>query len=477
MNYFKATVGLELHIQLLSKQKLFSQASGKWSSPPNTNVNHLDAGLPGSLPALNPHCLELASRAILGLNGQIQSRCAFDRKHYFFPDQPLGYQITQQFCPLGLGGYLDLPAKRVGIRQLQLEQDTAKSIRQIVPSHVLLDLNRAGVPLIEIISQPDIEQPQEAVDFVRQIQLLLRHLRVSDCNMEEGSMRCDVNVSVYPAGQPRLSGTRCELKNLNSFRTIRGAIQAEAARQSRVLQEGGTVRQETRAYDARAHTTLKTRDKETAPDYRFMPEPDIPAVHISQDWIQRIRASLPELPQDALDRVAREYKISHDDVLTLLNEPSALSLFEQAARRVGAKRALSWVASEVFGQLTYRSQRLQESPLTAAQLVGLLDALDRRQITSTQARQLLIQFMDGDPRSAPELIQSNGWQVIQDHEKLQQLTLHTIQKFPREVQQYQMGSHRRLNFLVGQIMKQTQGQAAPQQVSQLLREEIARTRS
>ncbi|KAJ2011572.1 hypothetical protein H4218_002059 [Coemansia sp. IMI 209128] len=478
--YYKpwgATIGLELHVQLAAAHKLFSAASAKWDDPPNTNVDFVDAGLPGSMPRLNPECVSLAARAILCLNGQVQPRSAFDRKHYFYSDQPLGYQITQQRHPIGRGGFIELGqadgldyTKRVRIHQLQLEQDTAKSIHGVYPGYILTDLNRAGVALVEIVSEPDMETAPEAVHFVRKMQSLLRHTGVSSCNMEDGSLRCDVNVSVYRGSEDRLSGTRCELKNLNSLKTIRGAIEAEVSRQIELLSNGQRVKQETRGYDAHSGKTVLARSKEAAPDYRYMPEPDLPALHISEDWIEQIRSSLPELPEATLSRMTRQYGLLPEDVATMLGEPGCISFFEHAARGRDPKRVAAWITSEIFGQLSYRAQRLSDSTLTVQQFAGLLDALASNSITSTQAKTLLIEFMDGDKRAAEELIQAHGWKVMSDTRQLQNLVTQLLNENPREAAEYKAGHKRRLNFFVAKIMAATKGQARPQDVSRVLKE-------
>ncbi|KAJ2854607.1 hypothetical protein J3B02_002591 [Coemansia erecta] len=376
----------------------------------------VDAGIPGSLPRLNPHCVRLAARAILGLNGQIQQISSFDRKHYFYLDQPLGYQITQQQHPIGKGGFIELVyqtkglnrSKKVHIHQLQLEQDTAKSVHDIYSDYVLVDLNRAGVALIEIVTKPDIDTAEEAAQFVRKMQVLLRHIGVSHCNMEDGSMRCDVNVSVYRDGDDRLSGTRCELKNLNSLKVIRNAIGAEIARQIELLTAGKLVAQETRGFDARSGETFLARSKEAAPDYRYMPDPDIPEVHISQDWIKNARRSLPELPEVTRERLQRQYDLSREDIETMINEPGCVFFFEQSALGRDPKRVAAWVTSEIFGQLSYRAQRLADSPLTVTQLGELLDSIACNTITSLQAKQLLIELMNGETRTIAELIKAHG---------------------------------------------------------------------
>ncbi|KAJ2746375.1 hypothetical protein GGI20_001371 [Coemansia sp. BCRC 34301] len=474
---WRATIGLELHVQLTAAQKLFSPASARWSDLPNTNVDFVDAGLPGSLPRLNPECVLLATRAILCLNGQVQPWSSFDRKHYFYSDQPLGYQITQQRHPIGRGGFVELNqtdstdcAKRVRIRQLQLEQDTAKSVHDVYPGFILTDLNRAGVALIEIVSEPDMETATEAIDFVRKMQSLLRHTRVSNCNMEDGSLRCDVNVSVYRGDDDRLSGTRCEIKNLNSLKTIRGAIEAEVLRQIELVSTNQSVRQETRGYDAQSGRTVLTRSKETAIDYRYMPEPDIPAVHITEEWVNKIRSSLPELPEAALLRIVRQYGLSREDVTTMLCEPGCISFFEQSAKGRDPKRVAAWITSEIFGQLSYRKQSLSSSTLTVRQFTGLLDALASGAITSAQAKLLLIEFMDGDKHTADELIRAHGWKVMDDATQLRDMIVQLLDKHPKEVAEYRAGRQRRLNFFVAKIMALTKGQARPQDVSRVVRE-------
>ncbi|KAJ2308320.1 hypothetical protein IWW54_004105 [Coemansia sp. RSA 2705] len=473
---FQATIGLELHVQLLAAQKLFSAASAKWDGPPNTNISAVDAGLPGSLPQLNPECVKLAARAILALNGQVQRRSAFDRKHYFYADQPLGYQITQQQHPVGRGGFIELGpldgldyTKRIGIHQLQLEQDTAKSVHGVYPGYVLVDLNRAGVALAEIVSEPDIETAEEAALYVRKVQMLLRHIGVSNCHMEEGSLRCDVNVSVYRSGDDRLSGTRCELKNLNSLKVIRGAINSEIDRQIDAIQRGEAVVQETRGYDAQNNRTFATRSKETAPDYRYMPEPDVPEICISDDWIEQLRNEMPESPEATLERMMTQYGLSQEDVETMLAEPGCTALFEQSVVGRDPKRVVSWITSEIFGQLAYRSQRLADSSLSAEQFAQLLDALNADTITSAQAKQALIAFMDGEQRTVGELIKAYGWEVISDQDELRNIAERLLEAHPKEVAGYLKGQTRRLNFFVGKLMQATQGQAKPQDASQIIK--------
>ncbi|KAJ1819340.1 hypothetical protein LPJ75_001211 [Coemansia sp. RSA 2598] len=474
---WRSTIGLELHVQLLSKQKLFSAASAKWDDAPNTNVCMVDASIPGSLPRLNPHCVRLAARAILGLEGQVQQISSFDRKHYFYLDQPLGYQITQQQQPIGRGGFIDLcqaegpdRSKRVRIHQLQLEQDTAKSIHDVYPGYFLVDLNRAGVALIEIVTKPDLDSAEEAVQFVRKMQVLLRHIGVSNCNMEDGSMRCDVNVSVYRDGDNRLSGTRCELKNLNSLKVIRNAIDAEVARQIELLAAGKAVEQETRGFDARSGRTFLVRSKEAAPDYRYMPDPDIPEVHISGDWIKIVQKTLPELPEVTRERLLNQYSLTKEDIEIMINEPGCVSFFEHSAAGRDPKRVAAWVTSEIFGQLSYRAQRLADSPLTAAQFGQLLDSLDNDEITSSQAKQLLIEFMDGESRTAAELIKAHGWKVLSDESQIRKAAKDVLDMHPKEVLGYLKGQTRRLNFLIGKTMQVTKGQARPQDVSRIVKE-------
>ncbi|KAJ2764374.1 hypothetical protein IWQ56_004509, partial [Coemansia nantahalensis] len=477
---YRAAIGLELHVQLQAREKLFSAASANWDDKPNTNVWAVDAGLPGALPRLNPECVALAARAVLALDGQVQRRSAFDRKHYFYADQPLGYQITQQQHPIGRGGFLKLGpgdglahTRRVRIRQLQLEQDTAKSIHGVDPEYVLVDLNRAGVALVEIVSEPDVDTADEAVAYVRKMQALLRHTGVSKCNMEEGSLRCDVNVSVYRAGADRLSGTRCELKNLNSLRAIQGAVNAEIARQVALVGRGEAVAQETRGYNASAGETFLMRSKEAAPDYRYMPEPDVPELRISDDWIARVRSGLPETPEAALARVAAQYGLARETVLTLLGEPGCLAFFEEAAQGCSARLVASWITSEVFGQLAYRAQRLAESPLTAGQLAGILDALQRDAVTPAQAKQLLIAFMDGETRTVDALVAAHGWEVISDDAQLRRLADQLLDAHPKEVAGYLVkGQARRLNFFVGKLMQATKGQAKPQVASQIVKDAL-----
>ncbi|KAJ1733443.1 hypothetical protein LPJ72_002868 [Coemansia sp. Benny D160-2] len=480
---WNATIGLELHVQLMAKKKLFSPASAKWDDPPNTNVALVDAGVPGSLPLLNPECMQLAARAIIGLDGKVQNQSSFDRKHYFYSDQPLGFQITQQHSPIGRGGKIHLGTneglkytKDIRISQMQLEQDTAKSIHAVYPGYVLTDLNRAGVALLEIVSEPDIDTPDEAALCVRKIQTLLRHIGASHCNMEEGSMRCDVNVSVYRDGECRLSGTRCELKNLNSLKVIRGAINAEVQRQIEVIHNGKQVEQETRGFDARQGKTFLARSKEDAPDYRYMPEPDIPEVHLTDQWIEAVRATLPELPEAALARIQGQYSLSKDTVETMLDEPGCIGLFEDVAKGRNAKVVAAWITSEVFGQLSYRAQRVQDSTLTANQLSALLDALEGKMVTSTQAKQLLVEYMNGDVRSVADLIKAHGWEVISDEGKLVDIAKSILDEHPKEIEGYLKGQKRRLNFFVGKVMSATKGQARPQDVSRIVHELLEKRR-
>ncbi|KAJ2555072.1 hypothetical protein EV175_002372 [Coemansia sp. RSA 1933] len=443
----------------------------------------VDAGIPGSLPQLNPECIDLAARAILGLNGKIQKRSSFDRKHYFYSDQPLGFQITQQRFPIGRGGKISIGpnegldyTRNVRIHQLQLEQDTAKSIHDVYPGYVLTDLNRAGVALIEIVSEPDIKTPDEAALLVRKIQTLLRHIRVSHCNMEEGSLRCDVNVSVYRDGDNRLSGTRCELKNLNSLKVIRGAISAEIQRQIETVNSGRLIEQETRGFDTHQGKTFVVRSKEDAPDYRYMPEPDIPEVHLTDEWIEFNRAALPELPDATLARIQEQYGLSKDTVEMMIAEPGCADLFENVAKGRNAKTVASWITSEVFGQLSYRAQRLHDSTLTAGQLSGLLGALENKSLTSTQAKQLLIEYMNGETRSVDDLIKAHGLVIIDDEEKLVDIASRLLDSHPKEVAGYLKGQTRRLNFFVGKVMAATKGQARPQEVSKIIQDLLERKR-
>ena len=474
---WEIVVGMEVHAQVASKSKLFSGASTDFGALPNSNVSLVDAAMPGMLPVINAYCIEQAIRTGLGLKAEIHRRSVFDRKNYFYPDLPQGYQISQFKHPIvGEGQVLvDLSpgvARKVRIERIHLEQDAGKSIHDLDPAKSFVDLNRTGVALMEIVSRPDIRGPDEAAEYVRKLRQILRWLGTCDGNMQEGSLRADVNVSVCrPGDYDRFRaeddfkhlGTRCEIKNMNSMRFIQQAIEYEARRQIAILEDGGEVHQETRLYDPAKGETRSMRSKEEAHDYRYFPDPDLLPLELSEDEIATVAASLPELPDDRKARFVLDYGVTEYDASVLTAEREAADFFEAVARDRDGKQAANWVINEFFGRLNKEGLSLAASPLKPSQIGGVIDLIASGEISGKIAKDLfeILWTEGGDPA---ELVASRGMKQVTDTGAIDAAVAAVIAENPDKADQAR-AKPSMAGWFVGQVMKATGGKANPQAVN------------
>ncbi|GBD43322.1 Aspartyl/glutamyl-tRNA(Asn/Gln) amidotransferase subunit B [bacterium HR40] len=462
--------GLEVHAQVISNSKLFSGASTRFGAPPNSQVSPIDAGMPGMLPVLNRFCVEQAVRTGLGLRAQINLFSVFERKNYFYPDLPNGYQISQYQHPIVGRGSLtielaDGTTKEIGITRLHLEMDAGKSLHDQLPDATLIDLNRSGVALMEIVSEPDIRSPEEAVAYMRKLRSILRYLGTCDGDMEKGNLRCDANVSVRRLGS-RDFGTRCEVKNLNSMRFIARAIEYEARRQVDILESGGVVEQETRLFDSVRGVTRSMRTKEEAHDYRYFPDPDLLPLELEPAFVERIRASLPELPDEKKARFMAEYGLSAYDASVLVAERATADWFEEAARGRDAKQVANWVITELFGALNRTGRDIDACPIRPAQLGRLLDLLNDGTLSGRLAKDVFqIMFESGeDPET---IVEKRGLRQVTDTASLEPVVERVIAENPAQVEKYRKNP-KVIGWFVGQVMRATGGRANPQLVQELL---------
>ena len=473
---WEIVIGLEVHAQVVSQAKLFSGASTAFGAEPNAQVSFVDAAFPGMLPVINRACVEQAVRTGLGLNATINEVSVFDRKNYFYPDLPAGYQISQYKQPIVGEGHLDIDlangeTRRVGIERLHLEQDAGKSIHDQHPQKTYIDLNRAGVALMEIVSKPEMRSPEEAGAYMRKMRALVRYLGTCDGNMEEGSLRCDANVSVRrPGGE---LGTRCELKNINSIRFVMQAIEYEARRQVEVLEEGGTIRQETRLFDSAKGVTRPMRSKEHAHDYRYFPDPDLLPLVLDRKWIEEMRASLPELPDAKKARFVADYKLTPYDAGVLVAEKENAEFFEVVARgRKDPKLAANWVIVELFGALNRLGRDIATSPVSATQLAGLLDLIENDTISGRIAKDVF-GFMVETGKDAAAIVEERGLRQVTDTGAIEAAIDKVIADSAAKVAEYRGGKQALFGWFVGQVMKSTGGKANPAAVNELLRKKLA----
>jgi aspartyl-tRNA(Asn)/glutamyl-tRNA(Gln) amidotransferase subunit B len=472
---WEMVIGLEVHAQVTSKAKLFSGASTAFGAEPNTNVSLVDAAMPGMLPVINGFCVEQAVRTGLGLKAAINRVSRFDRKNYFYPDLPQGYQISQLYQPIvGAGEVLvDLGpgvARRVRIDHIHLEQDAGKSIHDMDPELSFVDLNRTGVALMEIVSKPDIRSPEEAAEFVRKLRQIMRYLGTCDGNMQEGSLRADVNVSVRPKGSDAL-GTRCEVKNMNSMRFVSQAIEFEARRQIAILEDGGTVEQETRLYDPNRGETRSMRSKEEAHDYRYFPDPDLLPLELDQDWIDRIAAGLPELPDAKKARFVTAYGMTEYDAGVLTAEVASADYFEAVAQGRDGKQAANWVINELFGRLNREGRGIDASPIRPRQLGGLIDLVASEEISGKIAKDVFeILWTDGgDPAT---IVAERGLRQVTDLGAIEAAVAAVVAANPEKAAQAR-AKPALAGWFVGQVMKATGGKANPAQLNELLKRLLA----
>ncbi len=477
---WELVIGMEVHAQVASKSKLFSGASTKFGAEPNSNVAFVDAAMPGMLPVINEFCIEQAVRTGLGLKAQINLKSAFDRKNYFYPDLPQGYQISQLYHPIvGEGEVIvDMApgiARKVRIERIHIEQDAGKSIHDMDPNMSFVDLNRTGVALMEIVSRPDIRGPEEAAAYVVKLRQILRYLGTCDGNMQNGSLRADVNVSVCRPGQYEKYqetqdfshlGTRCEIKNMNSMRFIQMAIDYEARRQIAILEDGGSIDQETRLYDPDKNETRSMRSKEEAHDYRYFPDPDLLPLKIEQAWVDRIKASLPELPDDKKARFIGEFGLTEYDASVLTADVANAAYFEAVAQGRDGKLAANWVINELFGRLKKEDHDITESPVSAAQLGGIIDLIANGDISGKIAKDLfeIVYTEGGNPG---EIVETRGMKQVTDTGTIEKAVDEVIAANPDQVEKAR-ANPKLAGWFVGQVMKATGGKANPKAVNELV---------
>jgi aspartyl-tRNA(Asn)/glutamyl-tRNA(Gln) amidotransferase subunit B len=471
---WETVIGLEIHTQLATRSKIFSAASTTYGAEPNTQACAVDLGLPGVLPVLNAEVVRMAAMFGLSTHSTVAPRSVFARKNYFYPDLPKGYQISQFELPIVHDGYLDIEledgdSKRIGITRAHLEEDAGKSLHENFQGKTGVDLNRAGTPLLEIVSEPDIRSAKEAVAYMKKIHSLVRYLGISDGNMQEGSFRCDANVSMRPKGQAEF-GTRAEIKNINSFRFVEQAINYEVQRQIMLLEGGGTVVQETRLYDADRHETRSMRSKEEANDYRYFPDPDLLPVELDEAFIESVRKTLPELPAARKARFVSEYGLSEYDagVLTASRE---LADYYEAVVQVAdgaSKLTANWVMGELSGALNRDDLDITNSPVSAGVLGGLLQRIEDGTISGKIAKQVFEALWKGEG-TADEVIEQQGLKQISDASAIEGIIKEVLDNNPKQIEQYRGGQEKLFGFFVGQVMKASQGKANPKQVNELLR--------
>jgi len=478
---WEVVIGLEVHCQLRTQSKIFSGAATQYGAEPNTQADAVTLGMPGVLPVLNATALEMAIKFGLSVDAQIAERCVFARKHYFYPDLPKGYQISQYELPIVFNGHLDveLPdgkggviTKRIGITRAHMEEDAGKSMHEGFVGTSGIDLNRAGTPLIEIVSEPDIRSAAEAVAYLKKLHQLVVYLGVCDGNMQEGSFRCDANVSVRPKGTEKF-GTRTETKNVNSFRYVEKAIEYEIERQIEVIEGGGKIIQETRLFDPGTGETRSMRTKEDANDYRYFPDPDLLPVIVTQADIARVRANLPELPEAKKARFIAQYALSKYDATVLTGEAPLADYYEAVVRTSGgdAKSCANWVTTDLLGALSKIGKGIEDSPISAQMLAGLVARIADKTISGKLAKDVFEAMLNGEG-DADTIIKTKGLVQITDEGPILQAIADVMAKNPQQLADYRAGKDKLLGFFVGMVMKATQGKANPDLVNQLLKDKL-----
>ncbi|GAB5453280.1 MAG: Asp-tRNA(Asn)/Glu-tRNA(Gln) amidotransferase subunit GatB [Halioglobus sp.] len=477
---WETVIGLEVHLQLATRSKIFSGSATNFGAAPNTQANAVDLAMPGMLPVLNEQAVAFAVKFGLGIGAEIGKRSVFDRKNYFYPDLPKGYQISQFEAPIVGRGVFEITladgsTRDIGITRAHLEEDAGKSLHEDFHGLSGIDLNRAGTPLLEIVSEPDIRKAEEAVAYLKALHSLVTYLGISDGNLAEGSMRCDINISLRPQGTQTL-GTRAEIKNVNSFRFVEKAIQHEFERQADILEDGGTIVQETRLYDAERDETRPMRSKEVANDYRYFPEPDLLPVMIDDAYIENLRKDLPELPAQKRQRFTEEYGLSTYDAGVLADSRALADYFEAVTRRCGdAKIAANWVQVELLGQLNKSELSIEDSPVSADDLGGLIERILDNSISGKIAKQVFEAMWQGEG-NADEIIEARGLKQVSDSGELEALVDEVIASSTAQVQQYleaDEGKRKKLvGYFVGQVMKLSKGQANPKMVNELLAKKL-----
>ena len=472
---WEAVIGLEIHVQLSTKSKLFSGASTNFGALPNTQACNIDLAMPGVLPVLNEEVLKMAIKLGKALNADINSPTSFARKNYFYPDSPKGYQISQMDKPIVESGYLDIDTengvKRIGVTRAHLEEDAGKSLHDDFDGQSGIDLNRAGTPLLEIVSEPEINTPQEAVAYLKSIHSIIRYLEISDGNMAEGSMRCDANVSVRKKGDTKL-GTRTETKNVNSFRFVEKAIQYEIDRQINELESGNQITQETRLYDSQANTTRPMRSKEFANDYRYFPEPDLLPINLEKEFIEEVMATMPEMPTQKKIRFVSEFNLSEYDADLLAADKDLANFFEAVVKVSNSpKLSANWIMGELSAELNNENLSINESKITSNQLGQLILRIEDGTISGKIAKEIFEKLWSSD-NEVDEIIQGEGLEQVTDNKEIESMIDKVINNNPEQLEQYRSGKDRLFGFFVGQVMQASQGKANPKQVNDILRKKL-----
>ncbi len=470
---FETIIGLEVHVELKTKSKVFSPSANVFGDEPNTNVNPIDLGYPGVLPLLNKEAVEYAMRAAMALNMDVATDTYFDRKHYFYPDNPKAYQISQDEDPIGRNGWIDIEVngktKRIGINRLHLEEDAGKLFHG--EENSLIDYNRQGAPLIEIVSEADIRSPEEAYAYLDKLRKIIQFTGVSDVKMQEGSLRCDANISLRPYGQKEF-GTKTELKNLNSFNFVRQGLEFEEKRQEEVLRLGGVIEQETRRFDEKTKETILMRKKGSSDDYRYLLEPDIMPLHIDEEWKERVRASLPELPDARLQRYIEQLGLDEYDATVLTGTKEMSDFFEETiALGADAKQATNWLMGDISGYMNKHDKELPDINITPESLAKMIQLIDEGTLSSKMAKKVVTELIEkgGDPE---KIVKEKGLAQISDENQLRDIITEVLNENEQSIIDYKNGKGRALGFLVGQVMKKTKGQANPPMVNKILKEEM-----
>lgn len=475
---FELVSGLEIHVQLNTASKIFSSDSAAFGANPNVNISTVSLALPGALPKLNKEVVEKAIRMGLALNCRINQTNFFDRKNYFYADLPKGYQITQDNCPICQDGYIDLTLsdgseKRIGINRIHLEEDAGKSMHDQNPHYSAIDLNRAGVPLIEIVTEPDIRSAEEAAVLLTEIRKLVRHLNVSDGNMEEGSLRCDANISIRERGTEAF-GTRCEVKNLNSIRNVRRAMEFEFSRQEQLVAKGGVIIQSTLTFDADNGTTAPMRTKEMANDYRYFPDPDLAPVFISDEWLATLKASMPALPKEIIAGLVAQHQISTAEATIFAEDPDLLNYLEAALLQVKNPKSLfNWLTGPVRALLNENQITIQQLDVSPSQLAIVINMVDEKQVTQQIALQELLPELRQQDGADPLLLaQKMNLLIVENSDELDAFADEVLSKFAAQVKAYKGGKKGVLGLFVGEVMKLAKGKADPQKINKLLEEKL-----
>jgi aspartyl-tRNA(Asn)/glutamyl-tRNA(Gln) amidotransferase subunit B len=471
---WEVVIGLEVHAQVTSNAKLFSSSSTKFGSDPNSQVSLVDAAMPGMLPVINRYCVEQAVRTGLGLKAKINNFSKFDRKNYFYADLPQGYQISQfKFPIVGEGEIiLDMPygTKVVGIERLHLEQDAGKSLHDQDPQNSFVDLNRSGIALMEIVGKPDLRSPEEVAQYVKKLRSIMRYLNTCDGNMDEGSLRADVNVSVRKAGTTEL-GTRCEIKNVNSIKFMQQAIEYEAKRQVEIIEEGGKIDQETRLFDTKKIETRTMRSKEDAHDYRYFPDPDLLPLILDQEFVNKIKDSLPELPDEKKARLMNDFGLSSYDASIVITDQDISGYYEEVAKNSDYKLAANWMIVELFGVLNKEGKEIKDSPVSAKNLSKLINLIKGNTISGKIAKKVFEEMVKND-QDPDKIVEEKALKQQSDPKELEKIIETIVKSNQDKVEQYKSGKDKLFGFFVGQAMKETEGKGSPKLINDILKEKL-----